>query len=274
MRRFGLVLLFMLTFLTSACVAEADKAEDKSEKATGTEAVSETVVKDEMANTAAANQSPEEAILAKLMELVPGETPSAILKMPVPNWYQVMYGMQVFYMSADARFLVQGDIIDLKERVNFTEQAENVQRKAALKSLKDENTIVFAPEGETKYTINVFTDTDCPYCVKLHREVPELNKAGVKVRYLLYPRAGMGSRAYRTMVSAWCAEDRSEAITKAKSGEPIPMLNCDNPVMDHVGIGHQVGVSGTPAILLEDGTLWPGYKPAPQLLKDLEATLG
>jgi thiol:disulfide interchange protein DsbC len=127
------------------------------------------------------------------------------------------------------------------------------------------DTVVFPTGGERKAVISVFTDVDCGYCQKLHREVPRLNELGVEVRYLAYPRAGIGSRSYQKIVSAWCAEDPNSAITALKSGQEIPDSDCTNPVAAQYELGQEVGVSGTPAIVLEDGRLLPGYLPADQL---------
>ena len=130
--------------------------------------------------------------------------------------------------------------------------------------------LVFAATGKRKATISVFTDVDCDYCRKLHLEVPELNAMGVEVRYLAYPRAGVGSESYRKIVSAWCATDPNTALTALKAGKTITDNQCsDNPVADQYQLGQQMGISGTPAILLEDGRLLPGYMPAAQLAESI-----
>ena len=91
----------------------------------------------------------------------------------------------------------------------------------------------------------------------------------MEVRYLAYPRAGIGSESYDRIVAAWCSEDRNAAITRLKSGDDIPMKSCANPVAQHYELGRQVGVTGTPAIVTEDGRLLPGFMPAEQLAKSI-----
>ena len=115
--------------------------------------------------------------------------------------------------------------------------------------------VIFPAVGETKGVVSVFTDVDCGYCRKLHQEVPKLNQMGIEVRYLAYPRAGVGSRSYQKIVSAWCAADPNKAMTQLKSGMEIPDVSCENPVAAQFDLGQQVGVTGTPAIVLEDGRL-------------------
>jgi len=128
--------------------------------------------------------------------------------------------------------------------------------------------IVYKAENE-KAHITVFTDVDCVYCRMLHKEVSQLNDFGVTVRYLAYPRSGIGSESYQKMVSVWCSDDPKEWLSEAKLGKKIPENKCVNPVADQFSLGNEVGVRGTPSIVLGDGTFVPGYLPAVELVKRL-----
>jgi len=196
-----------------------------------------------------------------------------ITKSPITGLYEATIGTEVVYVSEDGKYLIVGDIRDTKTRENVTDRKRNELRTKALTDVPDTETVVFAPEGETKYTVDVFTDVDCPYCAKLHREVPELNKNGVKVRYFAFPRAGMRSKTYNTMQSIWCADDRQQAMTDAKENKSIDEKTCKNPISKQYRLGQQVGVSGTPAMVLPDGELLPGYLPASKLVSYLKGEL-
>lgn len=196
-----------------------------------------------------------------------------ITKSPITGLYEATIGTEVVYVSEDGKYLIVGDIRDTKTRENVTDRKRNELRTKALTDVPDTETVVFAPEGETKYTVDVFTDVDCPYCAKLHREVPELNKNGVKVRYFAFPRAGMRSKTYNTMQSIWCADDRQQAMTDAKENKTIDTKTCKNPISKQYRLGQQVGVSGTPAMVLPDGELLPGYLPAGKLVSYLKGEL-
>ncbi|MCK5921554.1 MAG: thioredoxin fold domain-containing protein, partial [Methylococcales bacterium] len=111
---------------------------------------------------------------------------------------------------------------------------------------------------------------DCPYCRKMHDDMKGYNDAGIAIRYMLYPRAGVKSPSYDKVVSVWCADDRKEAMTKSKNGEEIEAKTCENPVEEHMAIANQIGVTGTPAIVLESGQLMPGYVPPKDLSKALD----
>ncbi len=200
-----------------------------------------------------------------------------VFPFPIKGLYEVVDGGDIFYLSKDGRYLVVGNIYDLKTRTSLTNerraqlrQEQNPLRMEAMSSVKDSETVVFAPENGSQYTINVFTDVSCGYCVKLHKEVPKLNKGGVKVRYLAFPRAGVNSQTYKDMVSVWCAKDKQQAMTDAKLNRKIEPATCNNPVADQYELGQSIGITGTPAMVLSDGELLPGYVPAKKLIKLLQ----
>ncbi len=186
----------------------------------------------------------------------------------VPGLAEMTYGTRVAYMSADGRYMLVGDLIDLELRRNLTSERRTGLVKRAIDAVGEANMIVIGPKNP-KRTITVFTDVDCPYCARLHQEVPKLTAAGIKVRYLLYPRAGKGSDTYKRSVAVWCSKDRVKAVGIAKSGGKIPLSDCPNPVDANVLLGQDVGVDGTPTIVVDDGRIIPGFVPAAQLIAGL-----
>lgn len=213
-----------------------------------------------------AGEAPVPEALAKVLaHLIPNGKPDRVRKTPIEGLYEVTIGQQLVYMSADGRFLVQGDLVEVKTQRNLTEEERMGLRRAALNGLKEDDMIVYGP-ADAKHTVNVFTDIDCPYCVKFHQEVPELTKNGIKVRYLAFPRAGIGSPSYRKAVSVWCAKDKNKALTDAKLGKHVESKDCENPVATEYRLGQRLGVNGTPALVLDNGQLVPGYVPAQRLV--------
>jgi len=191
----------------------------------------------------------------------------------VEGVYQVHFdGRGSVYAVGEGDYFFVGDLfqIDDKRIVNVTEQAANGPRADLIASISQDDMIVFSPKGEAKASVVVFTDVDCGYCRKLHKEVPRLNEMGIEVKYLAYPRAGIGSNSYKKIASAWCSVDRQDAMNKLKAGEEIATNVCDtNPVADQFNIGIRAGLNGTPAIILESGELIPGYMPADKLAQTL-----
>jgi thiol:disulfide interchange protein DsbC len=189
---------------------------------------------------------------------------------PIDGWYTIQKGSIVAYISGDSRYLFQGDLIDLDTQVNLTEAARNDSRRVLMSSVSDDQTILFSP-SEVKYSITVFTDVDCTYCRRLHAQIDEYLAHGIEVRYLLYPRNGPTSRAWTTSEEVWCADDRANALTQAKLDKQFDTAKCDaSAVQNHFVIGRDVGLSGTPAIVLDDGTLIAGYMPPDQLKARLD----
>ncbi|MGY4876884.1 DsbC family protein [Vreelandella aquamarina] len=189
---------------------------------------------------------------------------------PMDGLYQVqLTNGESFYANADGSYFLVGDLYANQESglVNLTEQARNQARAEVIASIPEEERIVFRGVDEPKATIVVFTDTSCPYCTRLHETVPELNEAGIAVHYLAFPRSGMNGEAARVMQQVWCAENSQEALTQAKQGESLSgSASCDNPVASQYQLGIALGVQGTPAIVLPDGKLVPGFMPAERLI--------
>lgn len=221
----------------------------------------------------------------------------------------MLTGGQVVYMTPDTSYLIADNSLyhltkDGAE--NVTETRLNPKRAAALQAVKDDQTVFFAAKGEQKAVLDIFTDIDCPYCQKLHQEVPRLNELGIAVRYFAYPRSGIvnpqngqETESYRKINYVWCAKNPALAMTKIKqqehqknvlaqrlrqgagasvekeynelsqsiSNKVASSQNCDSPVAEQFELGHELGVTGTPAIFTEKGELIPGYMPAEDLAR-------
>jgi len=171
---------------------------------------------------------------------------------------------QVIYMSEDGEFMFDGQMTNLKSRVNLTQETENKMRHEMLADFtRQHKSIDFLPEKMTEH-ITVFTDIDCGYCRKLHQEVAQYNELGIGVSYLFFPRSGLNTPSHQKAVNVWCASDQKQAMTSAKRGETSEPLMCPNPIELQYNLGLGVGVYkvGTPAVVFEDGTMIPGYLPA------------
>jgi thiol:disulfide interchange protein DsbC len=208
------------------------------------------------------------AVSEAVESLMPGVAPAWLKPSPMAGLWEVALGPHIFYISSDGEHLLRGDIVSVGSRENLTRPARNKARLNAVESLGEDSMIVFTP-ASAKYTVSVFTDVDCGYCAKLHREMQTYLDAGIRIRYLAYPRAGVGSKSYDKIVSVWCADDQRQAMTDAKAGRDLAPQSCKNPVDDHFEMGQLVGVRGTPTIVLQTGDIVPGYVPADRLLRTL-----
>ncbi|WP_372864730.1 DsbC family protein [Spongiibacter sp.] len=187
----------------------------------------------------------------------------------MPGVYRVeMKNGPTVYSSASGQYFIAGDLYELSANgiENVAEKRLQPMRKELLAQVAREDMIIFSPKGETKGALYVFTDVDCGFCQKLHREVPALNAQGIEVRYLAYPRQGVGTPTFNKMVSAWCADDRLAAMDALKARQSLPAKQCETPIIQQFELGQRLGVTGTPAIITETGMLIPGYRPADQLI--------
>jgi thiol:disulfide interchange protein DsbC len=222
-----------------------------------------------MANT------PENVVRQTIHRLVPKAEIDQVTPAPMPGFYQVIASGHLVYVSADGKYVMNGDLIDGVKGVSLSDDAWATYRKAELAKVPVSERIVFAPE-HPKYTVTVFTDVTCPYCRVLHEQMDALNKEGIAVQYLAWPRAGVvgddgkPTDTYKEMVSIWCSADRNDAFTAAKKGHAPKPADCKNPVEDQFNLGLKLGVTGTPAVYAEDGTLIGGYLAPADMLKAVQ----
>lgn len=204
----------------------------------------------------------------------PGVKAEDIRPSPIGGVYEVPLGADTAYVSADGRYIIAGDLYEVDSRKNLTEAGRTAARVKVLAKLDERDMIVFKP-ATVKHTITVFTDVECGYCRKLHSQVDQLNKLGVEVRYLAYPRAGPGTDDWRKMEAVWCSKDRRTAITQAKLGQEVKTENCAaTPIAKQFQLGEDMGVRGTPAIFTKTGDYIGGYLPPADLVKQLEELAG
>jgi thiol:disulfide interchange protein DsbC len=207
-----------------------------------------------------------EALRQALAKSMPDVKPTRISASPVDGLYEVIVGSQVVYMSVDARYMIDGDLIDIKTKKNISESAKSEIRLAVINKFTSEQMLVYRPE-KVKDVITVITDIDCPYCRRLHSEVPSYLEKNVEVRYIFMPLKGAADM--KKTISVWCSDDQQLALDIVKSGGEIEEKTCDNPIKEHLAMARELGVRGTPAIILENGQLLPGYVPVDKLVAEI-----
>ena len=212
----------------------------------------------------------ENAIRQAMAKSMPSVKIDSVKPSEVKGLYEVTVGANIFYVSDDGKYLLQGRLVDVAARTDLTEQKLSGKRIQAIEKIGQNNMIVFKPKI-SKYTVTVFTDIDCGYCRKLHSEIDQYLAQGITIQYLFFPRAGKNSDSYNKAVSVWCADDRNAALTAAKKDQKVPAKTCDNPVDEHMQLGEDFDVKGTPMIVTEKGNIYPGYLPAKQLVEALES---
>ncbi len=213
-------------------------------------------------------QADETAIRQALVKLMPTVVIDSIKPSEIKGLYEVMVGVNIYYVSDNGKYLLSGKLIDTETTADLTKDKLNAARKLAISKLGQAKMIVFKSKI-SKFTVTIFTDIDCGYCRKLHSEIDQYLAEGITIQYLFFPRAGVGSESYNKAVSVWCSEDRNAALTKAKKDQSLPTKTCDNPIDEHMQLVSDFGLNGTPTIVSENGEVYPGYLPAKQLFATL-----
>jgi thiol:disulfide interchange protein DsbC len=209
--------------------------------------------------------------IALLMLLPAGSKLEDMRPSPIGGMYEFTQGADVSYITADGKFFLDGNLYDMHSRENLTEQLRTHARLAMINTVPESQMLIFSPPNP-KYTITVFTDVDCQYCRKLHSEIGELNRLGIRVRYMFFPRTGPNTESWIKAEVVWCSPDRNEAFTRAKLGANLDLRKaCPiNPVARQYQLGQDMGVHGTPAIVTDQGDLIAGYLPPAQLLAQIK----
>jgi thiol:disulfide interchange protein DsbC len=223
------------------------------------------------ARPAPTTQAVPAEVSARVVSKLQGVTASDVRASPIPGLYEVTMGGLIAYVTEDGKYLVSGNVYDLDSQTNLTDQRRAVARAKALATAREDQMIIFSPPNP-KMTVTVFTDVDCGYCRKFHGQIAEYNKAGIRVRYLSYPRTGPGTESWRRAEAVWCSADRKDALTRAKRGEEIKTKACDAPIKAQYDLGGDLGVDGTPAIFTQTGDYVGGYLTPQQLVQAIQET--
>lgn len=209
----------------------------------------------------------KQVIQQQLLTIIPNAPQANIQPSVIPGMFEVAVGPLVIYMSEDGKYAFNGSLIDLETRENLTDMAKAKARNEAMAKVPESSMILYPAKGKQKHVVTVFSDIDCPYCHKLHKEIPAMNDAGITVRYMAYPRSGVNTPSYFKAVSAWCADDPAKAMDDAMAGKSLPKKECTNPVSMHMQQAQYFGVNGTPNLILDNGDMIPGYVPAKELIQ-------
>jgi len=219
----------------------------------------------------ASAESEDEAVRANLIKVIPPRMEiKSVEQTAMEGVYEVRAGNETLFVYSKGEFLMIGEVFDTERRVSLTQERKDKEREVALEELDamPESNMIIMGDSDAERYVTVFTDTDCGWCQKFHQDIPALAAGGLKVRYLMWPRAGLNSDSYKEAVSVWCAEDQGKAMTVAKSRKHVEEKVCDNPVEEHYRLGFRLGVQGTPFVMLDSGKVLGGYVPPDRLLAE------
>ena len=213
-------------------------------------------------------------VRARVVSKMDGAKPEDVSVSPIPGFYEVAVGGMIVYVTGDGKYLFSGNVYDLDTQQNLTAERRSTARAKALAAASESDMIIFSPPNP-KMTVTVFTDVDCQFCRRFHTQIADLNKAGVRVRYLLYPRTGPGTQSWKEAEAVWCSKDRRDALTRAKRGEEIKAQPCADgakALKAQYQLGDDLGIEGTPAIFTQSGDYIGGYMTPAELVNTVAQT--
>ncbi len=188
----------------------------------------------------------------------------SVVEVPaLPGMYEVdAGGGDYLYVAQGCRHLIAGNLYETQsdhQLVALTERTRSAKRRRIIAAIPDSEMLVFEPSEARRASVVVFTDVNCGLCRTFHERIAEYHRFGIEIRYVAYPNPGLGSSTFQAMVSAWCADDPLSAITTLKNGHEIPSMKCASPVESHFRLGEEIGIQGTPSIVLPSGRMLSGF---------------
>jgi thiol:disulfide interchange protein DsbC len=187
-----------------------------------------------------------------------------ISKTPMNGLYEVRMGSDIMYSDADGSFLIQGTLIDVKQKRNLTEERIDKLSAIAFDQLPLKNAFTQV-RGNGKRKLVVFADPNCGYCKRFEKDLQKLDN--VTIHHLLYPILGEDSKVKSKNI--WCAKDKAKAWNDWMiNGTPPTAANCDSAALEAtIEFGKKQRITGTPTLFFADGTRVPGAVPLAQIEK-------
>ena len=263
MRRIKLTILLLIVFVAGYALSFFTQIDNSF---TG---IALDINKNKTKDLTSINAKEKTKIQTKIQKVFPDLKVEEIAYSPIYELYQVIANSEVFYTSKDGRYLLHGNLLDLTKDQDNLSQTEEVRKSIRLKILSDlspKDLIIFSPQ-KVKSVVTIFTDFDCIFCQKFHSNIEQIMALGIEVRYIAFPRQGIGSASYDKTVSIWCADDPRVTMKLAAGGSSIPIKKCDNPVAKQYESGRKLNIQGTPTILFSDGTMLTKYMLPEELAK-------
>ncbi|MFA6037242.1 MAG: DsbC family protein [Legionellales bacterium] len=219
---------------------------------------------------AQANTPSVETMQNQLVKAIPEINVDSVKPAPIAGFYEVTSGPAILYVSQNGQYIFYGELLEVKDHqvTSLTDNTRKAYVKTALEKIDPKTFIKFPATGKEKAVVYMGTDVDCGYCGKLHQEIPALNAAGITVNYIAFPRTPKGTPSYEKSVGIWCAKDPKKTIDDVFKGGAVPekSADCKDPFASHTAFISNIGASATPVIILQDGTVIPGYMPADSLI--------
>lgn len=183
---------------------------------------------------------------------------------PIKDIYEVYMGGRIVYTNDDARYFFIGNLIDLPNQVNITEERQQLLEAIDVSKLPLKQAVKKV-KGNGQRVIYLFSDPDCPYCKKLEAELDKVDN--ITIYLFMSPIKSLHPNAEKISKQIWCSSNPYQAWTDytLKGKAPTAKDNCTNPIEKNIELAQKLEVTGTPTFFLKDGRRLSGALPASEL---------
>jgi thiol:disulfide interchange protein DsbC len=173
----------------------------------------------------------------------------------------------VVYIDYSKKNFFTGAIIEIKGKKNLTQEKFDELNKIDVSKIPLDGSLVMGDKN-AKYKVIVFSDPDCPYCGKLHQEMKKVVEKRKDISFFIklfplpmHPDASWKAKSILCKKSLQLLEDNFD-------GKQIPKIECDTKAIeDNTKLAAEIGISGTPALVLPNGRIVPGFREADALIE-------
>ncbi|MBI5278172.1 MAG: DsbC family protein [Burkholderiales bacterium] len=214
--------------------------------------------------------TPEAVIRKNLSERIPQlRQIDEVTKTPMPGVWEVRVGADLYYSDAEGNFVIEGHLMDARTRKDLTEERQNKLTAVDFDKLPLKDAFVIT-RGNGSRKVALFEDPNCGYCKRMERDLQKVDNIAIYI--FLYPILGRDSLEKSRDI--WCAKEPAKAWLDwmVRDVRPAQVAQCEAAALvRNVEMGRRYKITGTPTLVLADGTKVPGALNAAQLEKLLAA---
>jgi thiol:disulfide interchange protein DsbC len=211
---------------------------------------------------------PEANIKAGLQKRRPDIIVDSVTKTPIPGIYEVYAGGNIYYTDQNARYLLDGQLVDLERKVSVTDE-RMIQLTAVKFDQLPLDLALKRVKGNGARTFVYFGDPDCPFCRKLEQELTKVDN--ITIYTFVFPITELHPNAEIMARKIWCSKDPATAWTNymLNSTPPLSDGDCATPIEKTRAYAQKLRIDATPTMVFADGRRIPGSPSAAQLELEL-----
>ncbi|MBE0427079.1 MAG: DsbC family protein [Nitrospirae bacterium] len=170
----------------------------------------------------------------------------------------------LYYIDFSKKLVIAGSIFNIETKVNLTQERYLEINKVDVSQIPLDDAIIVG-DKKAEHRIIIFTDTNCPYCAKLHEETKKIIEKRKDIAF--YVKMFPLNQSSIEKAKAIVCEKSLKLLDDAFAKKQLPEPKCKTSAIDeNLKLGRKIGINGTPTLILPNGSLIPGYKDADSLI--------